>query len=260
MCIDHSLQLNPQRFQSAQSRLRRRTTSAKQCLRVVATAIGLLTLGRGAWAADLAPPAAAAPGPYNWNGIYFGGNIGYGGTSVTENFSGVGNGTATTNLPGGVGGAQIGSNYQVGNVVFGFEADFDGSMATKSMTAPGIASGNVQIPWLATLRGRLGYAFDHYLVYATAGGAASELHTAVTNFATGESATTSNTHSAWTAGGGIEVGITDNASARLEYLYMQSGTFNVATVSAAPNNLAVSARVQENLVRAGLNIRFPVAW
>jgi outer membrane immunogenic protein len=254
MCIDNSLQLNPQRSQSVRYPSGRRASVVSQSILAVAAAIGLLTFGRSASAADLAPPPAA-PGPYNWNGVYFGGNLGYDAATATETFSGGANGTAGTNISAAIGGAQIGSNYQVGDVVFGFEADFDGVMGTKSMLAPGIAAGNVQIPWLATLRGRLGYAFDRYLVYATAGGAAGELRTNI-NLTNGDSTETTNTHSAWTAGGGIEVGITDNVSARLEYLYVQSGTFNVGVV----DNVTVSARVQENLVRAGLNVRFPVAW
>lgn len=251
MCIEHSLQLSPQRSQPM-----RRASVVNQCIRIVAAAIGLLAFGHSASAADLAPPApAGAGGPYNWNSVYFGGNVGYAAATATETFSGGANGTASTNISTGLGGAQIGSNYQVGNVVFGFEADFDGVMGTKSMLAPGTASGNVQIPWLATLRGRLGYAFDRYLVYATAGGAAGEFRTNI-NLTNGDSTETTNTHSAWTAGGGVEVGVTDNVSARLEYLYVQSGTFNVGVV----DNVTVGARVQENLVRAGLNVRFPVAW
>ena len=135
-------------------------------------------------------------------------------------------------MPGGIGGAQIGYNYQIGGVVLGFEADFDGSMATKSITA-GSASGTNQIPWIGTLRGRVGYAFDRFLVYATAGGAATQLLSTVNVGGIG-SASTSNTTGAWTAGGGLEVAITDNLSARVEYLYLDTGNIPVAQVGATP--------------------------
>jgi outer membrane immunogenic protein len=64
------------------------------------------------------------------------------------------------------------------------------------------------------------------------------------------------TSGAWTAGGGFEFALTDSLSARLEYLYLDTGNINVAYVGP----LAVTGRLQENIVRAGLNYRLPVAW
>ena len=146
---------------------------------------------------------------------------------------------------------------QTGAIVLGFEADFDGNMATKSVTGTGIASGTAQIPWLGTLRGRVGYAFDRYLLYVTAGGAATQLVSTVNVGAIG-SATTSCTAGAWTAGGGLEAAVTENLSARVEYLYLDTRNINVAQVG--PPFVAVTGRLQDNLVRAGVNYRLPVAW
>jgi opacity protein-like surface antigen/outer membrane receptor protein involved in Fe transport len=215
-------------------------------------------IARSASAADLTP--AVAPAPYSWTGLYMGLNAGYAGATVTNTVSGGGlDGSASTKIPGGIGGAQIGFNYQFGAAVLGFEADLDGTMATKSgptiTTAAGVTSGTDQIPWIGTFRGRLGWAFDRYMLYATAGGAATELVSSVTAGTVG-SANTTFTHGAWTAGGGLEVGITDNLSARVEYLYLDTGKINVAQVG--PPTVTVTGRVQENLVRAGLNYKFPV--
>ena len=223
----------------------------------VAAVVGVLAVTELAWGADLAPPPA--PAYYNWTGLYIGLNAGYASATVSESLSGAtGSGSAT--MPGGIGGAQIGYNYQIGAVVVGFEADFDGSMATKSITA-GIASGTNQIPWIGTLRGRVGYAFDRFLVYATAGGAATQLLSTVNVGGIG-SASTSNTTGAWTAGGGLEVAITDNLSARVEYLYLDTGNIPVAQVGATPPPpfVTVTGHLQDNLVRAGFNYRLPVAW
>ena len=90
---------------------------------------------------------------------------------------------------------------------------------------------------------------------ATAGGAAGELRS---NFAipTGTASTTV-TYGTWTAGGGLEYGITDNLSARVEYLYFDTG--NVGTGSIGPPTTTITSRLKDNLVRAGLNYRFPVA-
>jgi outer membrane immunogenic protein len=221
-----------------------------------AAVAGLLAVNTMAWGADLTPPPVAATAAYNWSGLYIGLNAGYAVAKLTETVSG-GGGSGSANLPAGLGGFQIGSNYQVGSVVFGFEADFDGNMATKSVTVAGAASGTAQIPWLATLRGRLGYAFDRYLLYVTAGGAAVELNSNVNVGAIGSSST-SNNHGAWTAGGGLEAAITDNLSARVEYLYLDAGSINIAELG--PPFVAVTGRLQDNLVRAGVNYRFPVAW
>lgn len=221
---------------------------------------GVLAATGAASAADLMPPPAAAP--YSWTGLYLGLNAGYAGATVTNTVAGGGlDGSGSVSIPGGIGGAQLGSNYQLGAVVMGFEADFDGTMATKSSAtitaAGGVTTGTDQIPWIGTLRGRLGYAFDRFLVYATAGGAATQLVSNLNVGAVG-SASTTFTHGAWTAGGGFETAITDSLSARLEYLYLDTGNINVAQVG--PPFVTVTGRVQENLLRAGLNYRLPVAW
>ena len=224
--------------------------------RLVAAVIGLLTVTEPAWCADLAPPPAA-PVPYSWSGLYIGLNAGYANAKVTETASG-GGGSGSANAPGGLGGFQIGANYQTGAVVLGLEADFAGYMGTKSVTvAGGAVSGTAQIPWIGTLRGRVGYAFDRFLLYATAGGAATELISTVNVGAIGSSSTT-NTHGGWTAGGGLEATITENLSARVEYLYVDTGNINVAQLGAPL--VTVTGRLQDNLVRAGVNYRLPVAW
>jgi outer membrane immunogenic protein len=224
-------------------------------MRAVAAAVGLLAVTELAWAADLSPPPVA-PAPYNWTGLYVGLNVGYASARLTETVSG-GGGTASATLPGGIGGFQIGANGQFGAVVLGFEADFDGNMATKSVIGNGIASGAAQIPWIGTLRGRVGYAFDRFLLYATAGGAATQLVSTV-NVGTVGSASTSFVHGAWTAGGGLEAAVTKNLSARVEYLYLETANFNVAQVG--PPFVTVTGRLQDNLVRVGVNYRLPVAW
>ncbi|HYA05991.1 MAG TPA: outer membrane beta-barrel protein [Xanthobacteraceae bacterium] len=230
-------------------------------LKVLASAVGLCAATASTSAADLPPPAAPAPF-YNWTGLYVGLNAGYAGATIATTVAGGGlDGSGSVNVPGGIGGAQFGYNYQMGPMVLGFEADFDGTMATKSLatitTAAGTTSGTAQIPWIGTLRGRLGYAFGRFLVYVTAGGAATQLISMVNVGAVG-SASTTFTHGAWTAGGGFEAAVTDNLSARLEYLYLDTGNFAVAQVG--PPFVTVTGRVQDNLIRAGLNYRLPVDW
>jgi outer membrane immunogenic protein len=197
---------------------------------------------------------AAIPGRYNWSGFYLGLNAGgaFGTDSVTASGGG---GSASAKEPGFIGGAQVGANYQTGSVVWGFEADYDASTQNQSLPS-GVISGTVQMPWLATLRGRVGMAFDRTLVYATAGGAAGELRSSNVTIPTGTTSTTV-TYGTWIAGAGIEYGLTDNLSARVEYLYLDKN--NIATGVIGPPPTQITSHLQENIVRAGLNYRF-AAW
>jgi len=175
-------------------------------VKVIAAVVGLFAATGLAWGADLPPPLAPVPykAAYSWTGLYIGLNAGYASAKVTNTVAGGRlDGTGSTSITGGIGGAQLGANYQIGPMVLGFEADFDGNVATKSITVAGATTGTDQIPWIGTLRGRVGYAFDRLMVYATAGGAATELLSNLNVGAVGSSGTT-NTHGAWTAGAGIE--------------------------------------------------------
>jgi outer membrane immunogenic protein len=136
----------------------------------------------------------------------------------------------------------------------GFEVDFDGSGQSQSLTA-GIVSGTNQMPWFATFRGRLGVAFDQFLLYGTAGGAAGEVRSNLSVAGIGTTVT-SQTYATWTAGAGLEYAITDNLSARVEYLYLDSGNLSLGLIGP----VTVNGRVRDNIVRAGLNVRLPVAW
>ena len=62
--------------------------------------------------------------------------------------------------------------------------------------------------------------------------------------------------SGWTIGGGTEVALGPNWSAKLEYLYVDLGTVNNTVVVTGAPSLTDSARVQMNVVRAGVNYRF----
>jgi outer membrane immunogenic protein len=236
-------------------------------MRIFMAIVGLLVATNLALTADLlaadlpvapapmAPPARvpASPPVYNWSGFYLGLNGGYGfaTASITGTFGGA-SASASENLSGLVGGGQVGYNYQVGIGVFGIEADLDGSSQNKT-TSAGIVSATDKITYIGTVRGRIGAAFDRVLLYATGGGGYGEFTSsvAVAGFGTFSG---SKSHAVWTIGAGLEVGITSNISARLEYLHADTGNLNLGTVG----GVTVTGRVQDNLVRAGLNFRFPI--
>jgi opacity protein-like surface antigen/outer membrane receptor protein involved in Fe transport len=196
-------------------------------------------------------PSAPASDRYNWSGFYLGLNAG-GVFGINTMSTSGGGGSASVKEPGLLGGAQVGANYQTGPLVWGFEADYDASTQNKSLPGGPLTGSTSQTPWFATLRGRLGMAFDRTLVYGTAGGAAGELRS-IAAIPAGTTSTTV-TYGTWAAGGGVEYGITDNLSARLEYLYLDKG--HIATGVIGPPYTTITSRVQDYLVRAALNYRF----
>ena len=164
---------------------------------------------------------------YSWAGPYLGGNIGY-------EFGNVSNSGTS---PGGVaGGVQGGYNWQSGAIVFGVEGDIQITGASDRF-----ASYKFSNPWFGTLRGRVGYAFDNVLVYATGGLAFGELRAETPTWSQSQTTT------GWTLGVGAEIGIYQNWTAKVEYLYsdLSGGQFGAAT---SDYNFGV--------IRVGVNYHF----
>jgi outer membrane immunogenic protein len=184
-------------------------------------------LGRGPYGAPSYAPATIQT--YSWMGPYLGANLGYQWGDVTNN---------PTSPSGFAGGLQAGYNFQSGGFVFGGETDIQFSGAEDAFAAWKFSN-----PWFGTLRARLGYAFNNILLYGTGGLAYGDVRG---RFA-GVSET--HTHLGWTAGLGIEVGLTPNWSAKAEYLYVDFGQRGYA-ITGTQNAL------ESNLLRFGVNYRF----
>jgi outer membrane immunogenic protein len=242
----------------------------------LASAIIGIAIGGSALPADLPPspppraPVAYVPvlPVYNWAGVYIGINGGWGWGNAKWTANPVGTFTGASGTPhdnGGVVGGTLGVNFQSGGFLFGVEGDWDYSAINTGTTATICTfSGNCQTgnSWLATARGRLGYAADRVLFYATGGGAFANVQT---NFS---GTTTSHTQSGWTAGAGLEWAFADNWTAKIEYLYVNLGNGNVncatttCLIASGTGGLAngpaipVSVSLTENLFRAGVNFKF----
>src|SRR5262249_53569601 len=104
-------------------------------------------------------PTSPVSDRYNWSGFYIGLNAGAAFGVNTVAASGGGS-SASVREPGFLGGAQVGANYQTGPVVWSFEADYDASTQNKSLPAGALTGSTSQTPWFATVRGRVGMAFD----------------------------------------------------------------------------------------------------
>jgi outer membrane immunogenic protein len=212
--------------------------------------IGALATAQCANAADLsvaplykAPPAQYTP-VYNWTGFYIGANGGGGwGHSWWQSPS------TGVNLSGGQVGGTAGYNWQFGNAVLGVEGDLDWSKISGTSNSIGCPGCSTSDSWLSTVRGRAGYAFGGIMPYLTGGLAVGDIKASAPGFA-GDSAT----NAGWTVGGGLEVALPGNWSAKAEYLHVNLGKFNCGLNCGAATTDNVS--MHDDIVRAGLNYHF----
>ncbi|MFA6265939.1 MAG: outer membrane protein [Pseudolabrys sp.] len=237
-------------------------------------ALPLILIASAAAAADFpGRPAYVAPLPVQtapvWTGFYLGGNAGGGWSNARSDFSTTGPvfGTANNHMSGAAGGLTLGYNWQSGPLVFGGETDFqfsgiDGSLSTSCPAAtclvPLSASYDQKVKWFGTARGRVGYAQQGWLIYATGGYAYARLETNATANTGGTSASMSQhaNRNGWTVGGGIEVALTSHWSAKAEYLYMDFGSQTTTWAVPGLPSLTDSTKLDMNIVRAGVNYRF----
>ena len=173
---------------------------------------------------------------YNWTGPYAGiaGGYGWGHSNQTDPGIGTTGATGTTgadgsySLSGGILGGTLGYNWQQGPWVFGVEGDYSWADISGSSNTCGASFGTphpcgTKLKSLGTLRGRIGYAMGatgNWLPYVT-GGLLSAKFTLGTHFSRHQAALFV---AGWTVGGGVEVGITQNWTAEVEYLYFDLGS------------------------------------
>src|SRR6476469_8672017 len=153
----------------------------KELLKASIAAISIMAAGSfAASAADLSPrmtpmPATAMVPVYNWTGIYLGINGGYTFgkqdplSLISNNYS-----AFEYNANGWLVGGTFGAQIQSGHVVIGIEGDIDwtnikgsGSGAVSFLGNPGTATVSSSVSSISTLRTRVGYAQDNWLLYGT---------------------------------------------------------------------------------------------
>jgi outer membrane immunogenic protein len=219
----------------------------------------VLGASTAAHAADLDGPRRYDSGPsyrpFSWTGLYVGVHGGLGWSDADWNFA---NASLSHSGYGGLLGAQVGYNFQIGRAVLGLEGDYSGSWLGGSDACPNPAFNcSHDINWLGSMRGRFGYTFNdnRTLVYGTAGlawvdGTANTRTAGGVNFGSGLDFS----QRGWVAGAGFEHMLTQNLSARFEYLYYGFDGINAGAgvLDTTPTKIDLSSQV----VRFGLNYKF----
>jgi high affinity Mn2+ porin len=225
------------------------------------------------------PPRAndAAPAillPYDWNGFYVGGNLGYAFGHSNWN-AGQGNAGSLSfaqpldsfNQSGSIlGGVQAGYNYLLPNrFLIGGEVDasFPGYQTLSGISTGNIASFTSQMLGAqsysdtlleaGTARLRLGYAPADWLFYVTGGFAWAKDQLSLTQVPTGVTGSPTALRLGWAAGAGLEVPIIPNWTVRAEYLFTDYGRTTVnfgSGLQSTASDLALSE------LRVGLDYQF----
>src|SRR6516225_1236772 len=253
--------------------------------RLATCAIAVALIGTPALAADMGVPSRSyypplPPAIYDWTGIYVGGHIGGGllVDSVSQNGLSTGgfNLANTGNLrPAGViGGAQVGANYEFAPWVVGLEGSWtdsgiDGNTliacsacsvivpsATTPMSIPNERFTS-QASWFAAVTGRFGYAANDWLFYGKAGGAWMSVRYTEDLLTTGAPITAAtqvltDNRTGFTVGAGIELGLVENLSGKIEYDFYDFGSKNYNFNAITP--VSVSSNLHTIIV--GLNYKF----
>jgi outer membrane immunogenic protein len=187
-------------------------------------------------------------------------------------------------VSGWLAGGQVGANYQIESFVIGVEAQVSGAhligsrtclntvtilnVATASVAGLStlLATCSAKVDALGTLGPRLGYAFDHLLVYGKFGGAFSNDHYqrqvgTLLGTAVGKLDLAANQiRWGWMLGAGAEYAFTDNWSAKIEYNYLDFGTSSLRfTEPTGIVQMDADIREKVHLVKVGINYRWGVS-
>ena len=203
----------------------------------------------------------------NWTGCYLGGHGGGLWTSKKDwtvrtpggDFSGQSLGKHDANSC--VAGVQAGCDYQVsGGLVVGIQGDNDWTNAVgrhDSAREFGVAY-HSNTRSLASITGRVGYAWDRALAYVRGGGAWERDRYSASTIIVGTAYTASVTRQGWNIGIGAEYSFTDFVSGFVAFDQYGFGTRNIGFTPQLAGLRRGFIDITDNtrVVRAGFNIRF----
>lgn len=228
----------------------------------------LIVASAAARAADLPHKAPAFKAPvtpvYDWTGFHVGVNAGIGTGRNPSGLDAVDSFERFHLAPfGGIGGGQIGYNWQFGSWVIGLETDIqaanlrDTPCLLQCNPAARAAQYTQELDWFGTVRARIGLARGPVLGYVTGGLAYGDVKTSITEtfFPTIGTFSTSDTRTGYTIGSGVEASLGGNWTGKIEHLYIDLGEQNIAyTIVGMPRSF--STDIRQHVFRGGLNYRF----
>lgn len=269
----------------------------------------------------IAPPSFTYVPVFSWDGIYAGVNAGYAWSNdrstnraldpadvtTIRRIAGLGVNRVDQETNGFAGGGQVGYNVQLtpgAGIVLGIEADaqytdlksrrsasFSDTSVNGALTSTDrfAAVSNKELEFLGTVRGRLGYAMDRFMIYGTGGLAYGSVNyrgtTTDNSTVTGAGGGVvfaqalvtdgglSKLQTGYAYGGGIEYALPDNSflhffrsgatTVKVEYLHYDLGertvvgiTNRVPAVGTGQPTVLTRVRTDGNIVRAGINYKF----
>jgi opacity protein-like surface antigen len=243
----------------------------KQLLLASVASVALAT--GSAWSADMAAgPAPVFKAPvmapmYNWTGLYIGGHASYGWSSSTSTTTNTATGVAFPEGSGSSsawhGGGQIGYDYMMpSRVVVGIVADVSSgnSSSTTNFGFREITLSQGKTNANGTVRGRLGYAINSFMLYGTGGWAwtdgqssRTQLTGQVGNAVAGTVETVNVSRNGWVAGGGLAYEFLQNWNVFAEYQYR---SFQAVTITFPIAQRSTNTTTTANTVEIGLNYKF----
>jgi outer membrane immunogenic protein len=253
--------------------LSRLTIALFACIGLAITAVaGPEALPSGKEMKEVAPP----PPPCNWTGFYFGihggGQFGHSEDRDIDGYQGLVGSEWGYDESGAVAGGQIGYNWQWNWLVLGPEIDLgymnlDGSGVSRydTLNYASDTHGSTSSDLYMTFRGRVGFALDKWLIYATGGGIAVNYDTSVIDDRdvppAGDElldAHAKELNWGWTVGGGVERMIGCHWSVKTEYLFFDLGDqgFSGVGVNGGHTFHFTGIGTEGHIIRAGLNYKF----
>jgi outer membrane immunogenic protein len=269
----------------------------------IATVFGIGAASAADLPARIYTKAAAMVDPgYNWSGFYIGGDIGGGASRQTAStfatpagfgapaIGGIGIpgiGLAPLSQPMNqsrfLGGLYGGYNWQINRWVLGLEAD--GTFLNRNVSntqelfatfiIPPVDAGpyttTARSNWLATIRGRVGYTWDKFMLYGTGGAAFTRTNYSATSVPSANvlpqlnpvNANFSSSKVGFAVGAGAEWMATRNWVVRAEYLYYRFDGSSTATAITAGGCATAGCAITTNIgslefqtARVGLSYKF----
>ena len=199
------------------------------CLAVLAWSLASVvwmdTVVRAADSSNATRELPPAPAAFTWSGWYLGGHAGYAHGKASSTLSNVATQSFSSSFGSLYGGALAGYSVQLqSRLLLGIEADVsfpnflddDDLVSARQTFASSVAE---RLDLVGRARGRLGYAFDRWLVYG-AGGFAWSLGRFIQSPGSIKADDDSlHFRPGWTMGAGVEFAFAPRWTARFEYVY-----------------------------------------